>query len=235
MLNLGIVYNTLKKYHGYLAWVLLIIALLLLWLLWGKYKSEKSNLSGLNSIITTQNDTITYTKQKNGEISAEKQAAEATSASLTMYLATKTKESEQLKNELISAKIKPSNTSSVTSITTSTGSQTPIIIKVHDTITKGIKQLAFNSNTKYYSVNGTCDTASVHFNEIEFPDSLNIVVGYKRKGIFKAEFDIIATNSNPYSKITGLNNITIQPDKSILSNFWFHFGLGVITGIIIHK
>jgi hypothetical protein len=64
-----------------------------------------------------------------------------------------------------------------------------------------------------------------------------VTVGYKKDGLFKTKPVGVFTTDNPYIKISDMNTVIVQENKSIFSKWWFNmligFGVGAGTGIAI--
>ena len=145
----------IKKYHGYVAWVLLLLALIGGYVFYDKYVSANERFSGLTSILKAQSDSTRFFVSKSKTLEAEKNSAISDKAGIQAFLDTKSKEALQLKNQLSDANIKLSNLLSASTINANVGvneSKPPIIVSLHDTVDKGIHEITFKRDMQWYSM-----------------------------------------------------------------------------------
>lgn len=111
---------------------------------------------------------------------------------------------------------------------------------IHDTtfvqVPIGVKfGTPFSVNDQWYYTGGKITQEGVLFDSLSFINDLTITVGRKRDGWFKPMKTMVEVrNENPYTGVTGLNNVNIQKEKDKLINKpWFTFLLGTGTGFLI--
>lgn len=219
-----------------LPWAIVLICLIGIWFVWGWYQGAKATTNGLVSISKAQSDSIHTFTAKDGEILSQKLAAETNNATLTLLLSEKTQEANDLTKALADAKMLAKNLQSATTIATQTGfsgNNTPPPIKLKPDSLGRKNTFTFDKKTNYYHISGIVDTA-LRFTNLLFTDTMHVLIGVQHTGFLrlKSSFIVSVENSSPYSKVYGLDNITVVKDKSIFSNFWFHFGLGVVAGVV---
>lgn len=125
--------------------------------------------------------------------------------------------------------------------------QSAIIIKgdvqlVHDTIKFPVKipcdfkPIPFVQKTKLYSFTGFVMPLELAFDTIRFYDDQSIVLGTKRKGLFKKEYTVDVIHSNPYFHTTNIGAYTVSPENKWYEKWWAHMLAGaVIGGVVDHK
>lgn len=188
--------------------------------------------SSLKSIIEAQSAKLMSYKGQNDVLVSQISAARIDAETFQSVV----KENQQLKDALTNAKIKASQVTSVTTMVSKTAPP-PVYIPypVHDTIkVPDGHDIPFSKDTATYSIAGLIGSKGIHLNKVVFPDSLTLVVGDKKKGLFaKPQFVITATHSNPFVKTTGLSNMTITPARKWYNNPWLKIGIGAAAGIFV--
>ena len=195
--------------------LLLVIAVLLITLI-NTCNRQGKVIDNIKSIAKISNSPITYKKDIEGTVHAEKQLAVADISILK----------EQYYKYVIDSitkrlSVKEKQLLSFTGISTiDTGS---VKLKIDTTYIDSIPQTEFEYNDKWVSFKGYIGKSD--YLEYSIYDSLGITVYQKNKGLFKNSVPIINVYSlNPKVKIAGLTGFSIpvkQPSK---------FGLGAYIG-----
>lgn len=90
----------------------------------------------------------------------------------------------------------------------------------------------FSLSDEWYSLNGKVIKGGVLLDSISFNNELKITIGNKSMGIFKKPKPVVLiTNSSPYVRTTGLNNIVIKEDLRFYDKKSFWLGVGFFGGI----
>jgi hypothetical protein len=112
---------------------------------------------------------------------------------------------------------------------------------IHDTLIVE-KPIGVKFGTKFkldtdpwYYAGGSITDKGVLFDSLSFKNSITITVGKKRDGWLKPMETLVEVKSeNPYTGITGLNNVTINKKKeTIWTKPWFNLLVGIGGGFII--
>jgi hypothetical protein len=92
---------------------------------------------------------------------------------------------------------------------------------------------------KYLKLNAGMKVDRSAWFGLEVPFTGFVTVGYKKDGLFRTKPVGVFTTDNPYIKISDMNTVIIQENKSIFSKWWFNaligFGVGAGTGIAIMR
>jgi len=94
----------------------------------------------------------------------------------------------------------------------------------------------FKLQDKWYSLAGIIEKEGVNLDSISFKSDFLINIGYSREKWFKKlEPKVEIVDNNPYTTITGLNNITIKENKKFYQRPIFWLSLGIVKGVLIHN
>lgn len=213
-----------SKLFGRIKTGALIVALLLLFFVGYKWRAAVDAYGGAQSYISSLNDTLTHLK--NGVV--QKPAIVINSQGFEDLV----KERNDLKAQLVAAKIKAKNVTGFSTVSTGidVGSK-PIIAKLDDSIPcPDFKPIPFNVDSQYYYISGNVGKGSVSFDSINFPDSLSIITAHRNHLFRKDEYVVLTKHSNPMVKTIGLEQFTITEDRKWWQTWWFKAGAGFAAG-----
>jgi cell division protein FtsB len=169
-----------------------------------------------------------YYKDKNGEIIAYNKSLETSVEALNIQRA-------ELMQELKDMRIKKPQV--ITSIVSETLIDSVVI--PFETRLPCDSQFVqpFSHNDTWFTINGSVTNTHLNIDNIFIQDSLLIVVGEKKNGLFKRNEIIVAVkHSNPHVTTTDIENYIIKPKTRFWQKGWFYgvvFGTGVATGVLI--
>lgn len=93
----------------------------------------------------------------------------------------------------------------------------------------------FSVDSLYYSLYGSATENGVTIDSMFIPNRIGVTTGYKKTGLFKKEFIVTVTNSNPKIKTEGISSYSFEQEKWWKKG-WLKFAAGaVIGGVIINK
>lgn len=108
---------------------------------------------------------------------------------------------------------------------------------IHDTIQVPIGILfgtRVKASDQWYKFAGVIEKDGLLMDSLSFNNKFTITVGQRREGIFKPlKSHVEVVSDNPYTTITGLNNIKVIEKKSLWNKPWFNFMLGTAAGSIL--
>lgn len=98
----------------------------------------------------------------------------------------------------------------------------------------------FKKENKWFFINGFLSDTGAVFTRIGFNDSTIINYGLAKQSAFLGfikpkEHVIEVINLNPYSKTSGMKNVTLKEDKAWYQTNLFKFGSGIFIGFLITK
>lgn len=202
------------------------------------YKKKSNAFNDLSSVDKNKDDTVLTLKAKNGQL------IKYTSDLEVNVLAGKAAIDElpALKNELANMKIKLSKVSYVNQIVNHISPPEHDTIKVpiyidtnsHKTTQKKSDTVKFSSKKEFYNLIGFMTSKTLEFTTIDFPDTLTSV-SENIGNIFKEKYVLKITHSNPYVNTTGIQALTIVPDKKWYQTTGIKVLAGFIVGVYIEK
>jgi len=94
---------------------------------------------------------------------------------------------------------------------------------------------AFGVSDKWYSINGKVKKDGLLLDSLKIFNESSVTIGWKNKGFLglKKEPVVEIKNTNPYLKVTKMNNVIIQKKKNIFQSPFFWLGVGVVGGKFI--
>jgi hypothetical protein len=94
----------------------------------------------------------------------------------------------------------------------------------------------FSTQNKWYSINGEVKKNGVLFDSIKVVNESKVTIGWKRGGFLglKKIPVVEIKNTNPYISVPKMDNVVVDPDKSVFQKkgFWLGFG-ALITYFLI--
>lgn len=202
----------------------LIVALLLLFFVGYKWRAAVDAYGGAQSYISSLNDTLTHLK--NGVV--QKPVIVMNSQGFEDLM----KERDDLKAQLVAAKIKAKNVTGFSTVTTGVdiGSK-PIVAQLADSIPcPDFKPIPFKVDSQYYAISGIVGKGSLRFDTINFHDSLSIITAYRNHLFRKDEYVVLTKHSNPMVKTLGLETFTIKENRKWWQSGWIKVGVGFVAG-----
>jgi hypothetical protein len=93
----------------------------------------------------------------------------------------------------------------------------------------------FKTENKWYSISGKVKKDGVLMDSIKLENESSVTIGYKKYGFLKLKKEPIVEihNTNPYLKVSKLNNVVIKENSSVFKSKTFWLGLGTLIGIAI--
>lgn len=185
------------------------------------FANKAISYSSLSGEFSHLNDTITYLKDRNGLISAEKHSLQLTVDELKDL---------ELINKDLKRKIGRLN-NLVNSTTVSTVTTDTIVITLEDTIGG-----TFFWEDSWLSINGAINKSRLSLG-YSLKSEYEVTTYWKRKGLFKRkELTVSVKDLNPNVTTTNIQSITIKKDPvKWYETRGFFFGVGIISGILITK
>jgi len=185
------------------------------------FASKSVSYSNLSRELLHLNDTITYLKDRNGLISAEKHSLQLTVGEL--------KDLELINKDLKRKIGKLKNL--VNSTTVSTVTTDTIVITLEDTIGG-----TFFWEDSWLSINGRINKSKLSLG-YSLENEYEVTTYWKRKGLFKRkELTVSVKDLNPNVRTTDIQSITIKKEPiKWYETRGFFYGVGIISGILIIK
>jgi len=207
--------------------ILLVVTLLFSALTMRQCRENKELVSQVEDLASYKSE-AKYYKDKNGEVIAYNKSLETSVEALNIQRA-------ELMQQVKDMRIKKPQ------VITTTVSQTLIDSIVIPFETKlpcdSPFVQPFSYNDVWVHIDGSVDNVSLRIDNIFIQDSLLIVVGEKRNGLFKRNEVIVAVkHSNPHVTTTDIENFMIKPRGKFWQRGWFYgvvFGTGVVVGMLI--
>lgn len=97
------------------------------------------------------------------------------------------------------------------------------------------KPFRITRDSVYYNFVGTIAPTYFRIDTLFIPNEQSIVVGEKKIGVFKKEFRVEITNSNPLIKTTNIGSYTFKEKKKWYERPLVHLGAGIIIGLGLNK
>ena len=97
---------------------------------------------------------------------------------------------------------------------------------------------SFSLTDKWYSFDGVINKQGILMDSISFVNDIRITLGYKKqpfiKDLFSKPIPIVdVLNQNPYTEVTGLQNVVIEERKKFYHKKGFWAGVGFVGGIFV--
>lgn len=194
-----------------------------------KWKQNSDNYESSTSYISSLNDTLRHLKNGVVEIPQVQVTIEAFQNIVN--------ERNDLQKQLLQAKIKSRNVSSLSNIVTGIELEKPIFIRLDiDTSVYEFNCINFSVDSPNYFINGKIFKEKIEFDNINFPDSISFITYTKRHLFNKDEYNASVRHSNNLIKTTGLMNITIKEKKPFWDRRAYFIGAGIVGGFLLfHK
>ena len=95
----------------------------------------------------------------------------------------------------------------------------------------------FGLNDKWYSINGKVKKDGLLLDSLKITNESSVTIGYENYGFLnlKSKPIVEIKNSNPYLKVSKMNNVVVKKNKTILQSKLFWMGLGVLGGFYINN
>jgi len=205
----------------------LLLTLLFLSLTIRQCRENKDLVEQVSTLANYETD-ARYYKDKNNEIVAYNKSLETSVAALNIQRA-------ELMQDIEDMRIKKPQV--ITSIVSETLIDSVVI--PFETRLPCDSQFVqpFSHNDTWFTINGSVTNTHLNIDNIFIQDSLLIVVGEKKNGLFKRNEIIVAVkHSNPHVTTTDIENYVIKPKTRFWQKGWFYgvvFGTGVATGVLI--
>ncbi|AHK11393.1 hypothetical protein F132_47 [Flavobacterium sp. phage 1/32] len=202
--------KTFKNRIGIILGVVLLFILLMGQCTAFKLKSENKRLQ---SNIEALNDSVKYTKNKIGTITASKKAIEATEKELKNQVWLKDEKLKKLTEEFSQLK-------SATKIKTIVTIE-KIPVPYPDTI-PCIFDKKINVKEKWYNFKVTSTQKGLTIDSLMIPNEQYIITGMKSDGFFKPKYlNISVTNTNPFIKTIDVQTQVIKIETPFYNKGWF--------------
>lgn len=93
----------------------------------------------------------------------------------------------------------------------------------------------FQLEEKWYQIYGNVQKKGLLIDSLKLENESSVTVGFKKSGFLKLKKEPIVEikNTNPYLRVSKMNNVVVKKDKSIIQSKWFWLGLGVVGTLII--
>jgi hypothetical protein len=93
----------------------------------------------------------------------------------------------------------------------------------------------FKKEEKWYQIYGNVEKDGLLIDSLKLNNESSVTIGFKRSGFLglKKQPIVEIKNTNPYLRVSKMNNVIIKKDKSIFQSKFFWLGLGVIGAKII--
>lgn len=93
----------------------------------------------------------------------------------------------------------------------------------------------FQLEEKWYQIYGNVQKKGLLIDSLKLENESSVTVGFKKSGFLKLKKEPIVEikNTNPYLRVSKMNNVVVKKDKSIIQSKWFWLGLGVVGTFII--
>jgi hypothetical protein len=93
----------------------------------------------------------------------------------------------------------------------------------------------FGVDNKWYNIHGKVKKNGLLVDSLSIVNETKTTIGWKKGGFLKLKKIPIVevTNSNPYLKVDKMNNVVVEPNKSVFQKKGFWLGLGTIIGIYL--
>lgn len=196
-------------------------------LLWMNLKSCQMNSNFSNEVedYVDYKDTVMYYKTKNGDLVAYNKALLISEKTLYMM-------SDSLKRLVEDLKMKSPD---VIIITKPVVHLDTIVMQFTDTLPCDDFMASVGVDSTHYKIGIRVTKEFVSVDSVVIPNKQEIVVGYKKNGLFKkSEYIVAVKNSNPYVKIEGLETYSIKQKVP-----WYKkaipFAVGIVGGIILQR
>lgn len=111
------------------------------------------------------------------------------------------------------------------------------VVKYLDTWTKDLYvklPLPCEIKDSFLYLTGSVGADGLEIDTLRIPNEFTITTGKKKGGFFKKdEYIIEVVSTNPHTDITKLNNTQFKPKRPVYKRWWFGFGLGALTMLIL--
>lgn len=88
----------------------------------------------------------------------------------------------------------------------------------------------------FFSIYGAIGVDGLEIDSMSIPNELTITTGKVKGGFLKPDKYIVeVTSSNPYVDITKMKNTQFKAKRPVYKRWWFGFGLGAITTLILTR
>jgi hypothetical protein len=93
----------------------------------------------------------------------------------------------------------------------------------------------FGVDNKWYKIYGKVKKDGLLVDSLSIANESKTTIGWKKGGFLNLKKIPIVevTNSNPYIKVDKMNNVVVEPNKSIFQKKGFWLGLGTIIGVYL--
>ncbi len=205
-------------YSKILPWIALIVVSFFLFRQCNNNAAEDRSRESEKEFL---NDTIEYYENEIGQATAEKKALQGDKQTLQVLLSKQIDSTGQLKR-IVKNFRKVDAAGNISTQVVFDTIPIPYKVPVPDSF-----QRDFIKKDQHYFLSGISNQNGIRLDSISFPNTLSFAIGEKRTGLFKNEYKIEATNSNPYLRITGLDSYTVEvPKKRLGLSLYTGYGLG---------
>ena len=205
--------------------VAIIVALILFFFF--QESKRKSEVNNLVKSISSYNDSVSNYRLKNGKLVAFNKTLELENKTQLKAYLNKDDDFKLLlkKYKQVTGGITIVDTFRIQGDT----------IKLTDTIPCHFNPIKFERILPYYSLNGTITETQFVLDTLIVPNTIKIVLGQKRVGLFSKETRVEVVNSNPYVTTTNLSAVTVKEKKKWYGTQIFSLGIGVIASFFLIK
>lgn len=215
--------SNLKKQIWYGLGFILILLLFVGQCTQSKYKDENKRLK---SNVEALQESVKYTKNKLGTLTASKKAIEASEKELKKQVWLKDEKLKKLTEEFNQVK-------SATKIKTIVTIE-KIPVPYPDTI-PCVFDKKINVKEKWYNFSLTSTQKGISIDSLQIPNEQYVITGMKRDGFLKPKYlQVSVTNTNPFIKTIDVQTQVIRIEQPFYNKGWFRvleavtaFGFGV--------
>lgn len=213
-----------RKYRNFLGdnlkIILAITCVVLVFLLLRQCANNAHYKETTESAIGYLTDSVSYYKNKAGQLVAHRKAIEGENEALAVLLSKQIDSTRQL-SELVENFKKVNTAGNITTITKIDTIEVPYEVPVPYEFEREFSRL-----TKHYKIGGFVNQSGITIDSLSIPNTLSFVIGKRKTGFFKSEYRIEAVSSNPYVQTTGLDFYSLQvPRKRLGLSLYAGYGL----------
>lgn len=202
-----------------------IVFILLLFYFYTSYNSKKEDLATINKINKEIKDSLYTYKDKNNQLVSEIKVIQANNEKYFLSIESYNKEIQSLQKLVKKYKDRLKKQGSATVIELETKIDTIIANK---TISEPFTQ---KISSKWYetTIQGKKDSLKLTFKTYH---KLNLVIGQKRKNLFKSEYYAVANDENPYSNIKSMRVYQVKMPKQKKLGIGMHLGYDIFNNAL---
>lgn len=105
--------------------------------------------------------------------------------------------------------------------------------EVVDTMDRSYKQ--FGLTTEWYAIKGKVFNKGISIDSLSIKNEITTNIGWKKDKWYKKKYAVVEVkNTNPYTEVTGLQNVVVQPPKKkFFQTTAFKIGVGAVGALYL--